>query len=412
MASAQKNQSSVSHFSHPHPLEHTTAPSTTSNPTTCSGCKLRVTTNDNDYYRCSKTKTCNFSLHSVCYNMPFITNHPSHPTHDLLLFLAPPSLPSLNTCFACKNHATGLTYHCAECTIFFHPLCLLLPLSLAIKHHPHKIKLEFLPPYDFYCDFCNKPSFSGWLYRCSMCEFDIHIACAVDNLEHHMDNYKIMRLVAEQVGGGISRTQFDNGITGAWDKKFYNQRKNRNMSSGNIMKVVELELQETEQSSVFQETEESPVFALANFEEKTPLRDKLVPLSDFASPPTPSQSNQFGESYFSIDLTKSYSNSTYDHRSQVPKEGTEFVVPESIVERAEESYDVVKWSSNSSCNSHQHLNKLHEAFFKGGLVSDYGESRHMEVMKNSKESLAKWSHEDHIITKPEKDAAVHVGGSS
>ncbi|XP_029127010.1 uncharacterized protein LOC114915853 [Cajanus cajan] len=267
----------VFHFSHPHPLECTTPPSTKN--VTCFGCKLEVNHGE-DYYRC---KTCSFSLHHVCYKMPLITNHPSHPSHDLVLLVIPssPSTKATLHCAACGHHVTGFCYHCAECSIFFHSLCLALPVSLAIIYHPHEIKLEYSPPYDFFCDLCNKPSYNGWLYRCTMCEFDTHVACAVANLEPHLFqspsfsqpspllrqltsthrvehtrvsgsvgdsvkgyDYLIMRLVAQQIGGGI-REKFDSG----WDKRLYSSTRishNRNNTGSGKMKIVGLELKKKE----------------------------------------------------------------------------------------------------------------------------------------------------------------------
>ncbi|MED6130433.1 hypothetical protein PIB30_000935 [Stylosanthes scabra] len=225
------DQQSVVHFSHPHPLEFTTAANNNNEKAvvTCFGCKLSFMHGES-YYHC---KPCNFSLHYACYKMPLITNHPSHSKHDLVLLVIPSSPATRATlrCTACGHHLTGFTYHCAECSsIFFHTFCLALPLSVAITPHTHRMELEFMPPYDFFCDLCNKSSYNiGWLYRCRMCEFDSHIACAVKNIEpqsvehpsfpqsnalvkqftaNHGGGmvYEIMRLVATQIGGVAVRS--------------------------------------------------------------------------------------------------------------------------------------------------------------------------------------------------------------
>ncbi|MED6182350.1 hypothetical protein PIB30_027720 [Stylosanthes scabra] len=215
---------SVVHFSHPHPLEFTTANNENEKVETCFGCKLSFMHGES-YYHC---KPCNFSLHYACYKMPLITKHPSHSKHDLVLIVIPSSPATRATlrCTACGHHVTGFTYHCAECSsVFFHTFCLALPLSVAITPHAHRMELEFMPPYDFFCDLCTKSSYNiGWLYRCRMCEFDSHIACAVNNIEpqsvehpsfpqsnallkqfatNHGGGvvYEIMRLVATQIGG-------------------------------------------------------------------------------------------------------------------------------------------------------------------------------------------------------------------
>lgn len=64
-----------------------------------------------------------------------------------------------------------------------------MPLAVKTPSHQHTLKLEYARPYDFQCDLCKKPSYTGWLYRCSLCEFDVHLACAITNkgakLLHH-----------------------------------------------------------------------------------------------------------------------------------------------------------------------------------------------------------------------------------
>ncbi|TKY62530.1 protein-disulfide reductase [Spatholobus suberectus] len=426
MGSVHKDPN-VFHFSHPHPLECTTAPSTGT--VSCFGCKLKVKCGE-DYYQC---KTCAFSLHCVCYKMPLVTNHPSHPRHDLVLLVIPSTKATLN-CVACGHHVTSFCYHCAECSIFFHSLCLALPVSLPITYHPHEIKLEFSPPYDFFCDLCNKPSYNGWLYRCSMCEFDTHIACAVENLEPHLfqnptfpqsspllrqltshqvehkrlnasvykgHDLEIISLVAQQIGGGI-RENFDSAVAG-WDKRLYSCPRQNNTGSGR-MKIVELELQEKELS---------PAEFLSKLEERAPLRDQSTPLSDHSSTPL---SNQYSDSYFSIDLAKSYSTHGRS-RSQVRREGesdqiTRAVMAERVVSnsgRREEPFDIVNWPCNDSYDVAQQ-SKVNAAFFiKEGRTSHFGKSSQRVMMKNPNESFAKQSVKDQTVAKSESERSSCSG---
>jgi len=381
----------VFHFSHPHPLRCTTLPSTP-NIVTCFGCNIKVNYGE-DYYQC---KTCAFSLHHVCYNMPLITNHPSHPTHDLHLLVAPSSKATLN-CVACGHRVTAFSYHCAQCTSFFHALCLALPVSLAITCHPHKIKLEFSPPYDFFCDLCNKPcNFNHrWLYRCSMCEFDTHISCALENLEPRLfqspsfpqsspllrqqvehtklsagvgDSFKgyefgIMSLVAEQIGG----ENFDSKTDG-WDKRLYSSSpwKKYNRGESEKMKNVELELQEKKLS---------PAEVLSKLEERTPLRDKWTPLSDHSP-----FSYQYSDSCFSIDLAKSYS--AHARRSDQ--------ITRNVVSK--EPFVPVNNKMNAD--------------------SDVGKSSQRVTMKNPNESHAKRSVQDQTIAMSETVSSNNLYSSS
>ncbi|CAN1278132.1 hypothetical protein LINPERPRIM_LOCUS16545 [Linum perenne] len=162
----------IHHFTHQHPLNQ----SISSGDEICSGCCFEIASG-NDYYAC---KTCNsFSLHKVCFHLPRTTTHPAHP--DEKLNLAVISSPSAMKCRACtKTIADGFYYGCGG-GICYHNLCLTLPLSVMVSGHPHPLKIQFSPPYDFSCDLCAKPSYKGWLYRCRFCEFDAHIACAISH---------------------------------------------------------------------------------------------------------------------------------------------------------------------------------------------------------------------------------------
>ncbi|KAK7259542.1 hypothetical protein RIF29_25151 [Crotalaria pallida] len=338
--------------------------------------------------------------------MPLIINHLAHLTHDLVLLAIPSSSSTKTTlnCMACGHHVKGFCYHCAECSTFFHTFCLALPLSMSLTHHPHKIQLEFSPPYDFLCDLCNEPSCQrGWLYRCSMCEFDTHIACAVENVEPQsiqhpsfpesnallkqltsttatqVDHairlsgsvgdssirYEIMRLVAGQICVGSNnrrrgRKELDDGAVAGWDKRLNSPRKKHNANNGAKRKIVELQY----------------------IEERSPLRDKSTPLSDKS---IPLSSNQFSDSYFSIDLAKSY-----DSRDRVGKEVssdriTKFVVAEKIKDVSysgpvEEPFGLVNWPSNNI-----------DSYNKG--------HRNHLVTKNRDQSLAKCSIQDQTINK-------------
>ncbi|XVE75731.1 hypothetical protein DITRI_Ditri12bG0116200 [Diplodiscus trichospermus] len=164
------------HFSHHHPMVRTNLILTGN--ATCSGCKLKILP-AKGYYQC---QTCPFYLHPVCYNMPRKTRHPGHPDHFLTLHVMPSSSEETFKCEACSNQVNGFYYNCAECSICYHILCSALPLSVAITSHLHTLKLEFSPPYDLQCDLCKgSASYNRWLYRCQICEFDSHLACAISN---------------------------------------------------------------------------------------------------------------------------------------------------------------------------------------------------------------------------------------
>lgn len=172
------------HFSHEHLLEHTreSLPPKGCCCSICFGCKREILPGK-QYYRC---KTCPFYLHQFCYNIPQKIQHPVDPNHNLILLSMPSSSNNIGQnsikCKACQQNINNVFYYsCGICGNFFHALCLSAPLSvkLPVNIHSHTLGLEFSPPYDFQCDLCDEPSHRGWLYRCSLCEFDAHISCAL-----------------------------------------------------------------------------------------------------------------------------------------------------------------------------------------------------------------------------------------
>ena len=169
--SNEAEKPNFSHFSHDHPLELTAF--CEADHTMCSGCKIEIVPGRN-YYTC---RACNYSLHHACYNMPRSLQHPADPNHDLDLLL----LPSFQ-CKACGFHGSGFSYSCSICHVHYHTLCTQLPPTKVNSMHPHTLELEFSPPYGnpkvFRCDICGSPGSDHWLYRCSGCEFDVHLSCA------------------------------------------------------------------------------------------------------------------------------------------------------------------------------------------------------------------------------------------
>ncbi|XP_060171005.1 uncharacterized protein LOC132601983 [Lycium barbarum] len=174
------------HFSHGHRLVYSNKFPSKGN-TICSGCKLTILPGK-FYYQC---ETCSFFLHNVCFNMPKNLQHLVDPIHHLTL-LATPSSSSIHystKCKGCGKGIAGFSYACTKCSSYFHTLCLALPLSMELTSHCHKLDLEVCPPYDFECDLCKKPSYKGWLYHCSSCEFDAHISCAIKHKGADIENH-------------------------------------------------------------------------------------------------------------------------------------------------------------------------------------------------------------------------------
>lgn len=201
----EKEAKKSKHFSHEHPLEFVDQRFHKSR--VCSGCKHAVGRNG-FFYQC---KICQFSLHKVCYAMPKEVSHPSDQNHNLTLQLPSSVSDQSNDCNACGSRIDGFYYSCTKCSIYCHMLCVALPLSVKIpSSHPHILKLELKPPYDFQCDLCDRPSYGGWLYRCELCEFDAHVSCAVKGtqsphqrrgLDSKSYEHEVMELLSEVMKG-------------------------------------------------------------------------------------------------------------------------------------------------------------------------------------------------------------------
>ncbi|GMI86819.1 hypothetical protein HRI_002351200 [Hibiscus trionum] len=165
----------IQHFSHPHPLDLIIDPQTqTLNPFPCSACKHL---SSGWMYTC---KPCNFTLHASCSQLPRLITHPFHPGHSLSLLPAPAYPVGHFNCDACGQRGNGFNYHCNQCEFDIHSLCASKPLTIRCGSHPCQLQLFFYPPYQtkgFSCDVCHQIGSNHWLYRCSICEFDVHMSC-------------------------------------------------------------------------------------------------------------------------------------------------------------------------------------------------------------------------------------------
>ncbi|XP_019165850.1 PREDICTED: uncharacterized protein LOC109161796 isoform X2 [Ipomoea nil] len=170
----EREERLMEHFSHGHLLVLGNPPPE-GNPV-CHGCKTTIFP-AKPCYMCRK---CSFFLHQVCFGMPKNVNHTVDP-HPLDLSSLKISAP----CKACGQSISTFYYGCVKCQSFYHVLCLAMPLSVKVPSHPHELTLEFSPPYDFRCDLCARPCYAAhaaaWLYHCGLCEFDVHISCAITN---------------------------------------------------------------------------------------------------------------------------------------------------------------------------------------------------------------------------------------
>ncbi|KAL8526852.1 hypothetical protein ACS0TY_015912 [Phlomoides rotata] len=79
-------------------------------------------------------------------------------------------------CDVCRDPVEGLFYRCKECEFDVHPVCTQLPQKLnhaLHKVHPLILHSSLIPNF---CNVCRN-SCTNWRYRCSICNFDIHLEC-------------------------------------------------------------------------------------------------------------------------------------------------------------------------------------------------------------------------------------------
>ncbi|OMO68950.1 DC1 domain-containing protein [Corchorus olitorius] len=110
--------------------------------------------------------------------------HQVDPKHTLVLLSSPVYASGSFKCNACGKLGTGFCYHCKDCQLDIHILCIYKPSSVYTSTHHHTLELCFSPPYSkkkFQCDICKQLGSNQWLYRCGTCNYDIHMNCAMAN---------------------------------------------------------------------------------------------------------------------------------------------------------------------------------------------------------------------------------------
>ncbi|KAE8689313.1 EARLY-PHYTOCHROME-RESPONSIVE1 family protein [Hibiscus syriacus] len=232
----------MQHFSHPHPLELIN-PQTLSHLPPCSACNLQ---SSGWMYTC---RPCNFTLHASCTQLPRLISHPSHPGHSLSLLPTPAYPVGYFSCDACGQRGHGFGYHCNQCEFDIHSLCASKPLSIRCHSHPCQLQLFFHPPYQtkgFSCDVCHQIGSNHWLYRCSVCEFDVHMSCVNTAATTYTSTASAYRSTPGQAGnvqiqarnsfpGSVqsNNLQYRNGVAAPMNNQCYNNSQNNGAAAGN-----------------------------------------------------------------------------------------------------------------------------------------------------------------------------------
>ncbi|XP_008453038.2 uncharacterized protein LOC103493863 isoform X2 [Cucumis melo] len=173
------------HFSHPrHRLSRMCLPDLF----TCSGCKEYGAGNR---FSCQQ---CDFQLHDFCaFSPPALKAHPFHSYHQLLFYSKPVKGGIMQSkCEICAKPIKGFSFRCGVCSFQMHPCCAMLSWEMKIPSmHPHTLKMvgattisstssstvQLVDHHQASCGECKKRR-SGRVYRCTVCEYQVHAVCA------------------------------------------------------------------------------------------------------------------------------------------------------------------------------------------------------------------------------------------
>ncbi|XP_074263981.1 uncharacterized protein LOC141586589 [Silene latifolia] len=168
----------ITNANHPqHKMVHLNLP----NPFTCMGCKEYGA---GPRFTCQQ---CNFELHDFCALAPRVLKaHPLHSQHQLLFNPKPGKGGILRSkCDVCGKPTRGYLFHCSACSYQLHPSCAMLSNKMKFPTHPHPLLI--LPastnsllsgdPGELPCAECKRKR-SGQVYRCTVCDYYLHAACA------------------------------------------------------------------------------------------------------------------------------------------------------------------------------------------------------------------------------------------
>ena len=166
----QQQQHQLQHFIH---LEHPLV----LNPDNrsgryCWGCNERV------YGPSYSCKECDgYFHHKSCAELPLGLHHPLHPIHPLILF-PPWRYREYYKCELCKKYEGVYTYRCSYCDFNLHITCASLAsttMEPEFHHHPLTPIWKWIT---FTCDLCGKKD-EGMPYMCQPCGLWIHRTCSI-----------------------------------------------------------------------------------------------------------------------------------------------------------------------------------------------------------------------------------------
>ncbi|RLM75373.1 uncharacterized protein C2845_PM15G19650 [Panicum miliaceum] len=169
MERLNKENDTLIHISHRHPLHLTDLPGGDAAPPYCHACR--------------------YVLHPSCARFAGTLRHPSHPSHDLTLRLTPAGEFGCHLCRACRHIGYSWSFRCEPCGFDLHLPCAALPAAAAAPAHRHRpLRLAYEDPrrglgsFDF-CAVCRGGySTARWFYACGERGLGAHVGCVVPDM--------------------------------------------------------------------------------------------------------------------------------------------------------------------------------------------------------------------------------------
>ena len=169
-----EQQQQLQHFSHPeHPLVFNQF---VRRGYPCWGCREEVY---GPSYSCKEPECPSYRHHKSCTELPLGLHHPLHPIHPLILFdpwrWAQAVLgedKQIYKCELCKEYKDVYTYRCSRCDFNLHITCASIPLIMEAEFHDHPLT-PIWKSFTFTCDICGKEG-KGVPNLCATCCFWIH----------------------------------------------------------------------------------------------------------------------------------------------------------------------------------------------------------------------------------------------
>ena len=143
----------------------------------CLGCRQPIVGRNYSCIKC-KTDTLLYTLHKSCAELPLGLNHPLHSKHPLILCdeWIYRDDEEFSKCKVCKEYRNQYIYRCSNCNFNLHITCASLPHTMEVEFHNHPLT-TIGKSITFTCDLCGKEG-KAIPYLCNTCGFWIHRSCA------------------------------------------------------------------------------------------------------------------------------------------------------------------------------------------------------------------------------------------